>query len=418
MTEITNSPKLPATRVITVCASSARWLAESAVHAGYEVLAIDLFGDWDLQKIAKQHYQLPSISRLIDLELHVSGALVVGGGLESNLKALERFTMLPSWRNSSLESLRCCRDPFYWTDQLAKRNLPFATVKGRLSGDEAGRWLKKSYDSTGGSGVEWCSFDAANDNDNDNFYFQEYVKGRSLSSLHASNGNKTALLGVFKQLIGNSFLDSGSGELLSSGTAGFQTLPFQFQGAIGPMNPSLLQCLQIDVEQIERVGSVVAEATGIQGVFGIDWVQNEYALVPVEINPRLTSSGELWERATGQSLLGIHLQGLEGGDLADYSFDGLIGKAVAFCTRDDMQVTERLHQQFVLFWEEGWVADIPQPGVEIQKGHPIVTVFASAADARNEDSIEWVRRSLRSRVFKVQNALGDATKMGSHQASH
>ena len=64
--------------------------------------------------------------------------------------------------------------------------------------------------------------------------------------------------------------------------------------------------------RLKAIGDRFAEAFGLVGWFGVDYVLNEDIPWPVEINPRYTASLEIHELASGRSLLDEHRRACEG----------------------------------------------------------------------------------------------------------
>ena len=380
--------------------------------------AIDLFGDWDLKRVAARQITVASLRDVVELIQRDGGDFLVGGGLETQLNDLPLLGSHVGWRNSPLTSIQRARDPFSWTGFLDSADIPTAKVLKHIS-DEKNLWLRKKIHSSGGLGVTWSSGSdpvAVTNID----YFQEFVPGLSLSSLHICNGSQASLLGVFLQLVGVPGSPSSSHSMVEKTTASdFHGVPpFQFVGSIGPLNVELQKYHGIQQEQIATIGNAIIEFTQLRGVFGIDWVLDDRSrVIPVEINPRPTASGELWEKSTGISLVAAHLDAIQERCLPDIACSGLIGKAIAFHEGEDVNVTEEFHEQLVLFWNDGWVADVPCPGMTLQDGRPVVTVFASQADLPARYAIGQVRQRLMANLIRVREEIDRAKKTGSRFAS-
>ncbi len=58
--------------------------------------------------------------------------------------------------------------------------------------------------------------------------------------------------------------------------------------------------------RLESIGNALAMAFGLAGWFGVDFVLRDGIPWPVEVNPRYTASLEIFEIASGQSLLPDH----------------------------------------------------------------------------------------------------------------
>src|SRR5205085_1119619 len=111
-------------------------------------------------------------------------------------------------------------------------------------------------------------------------YLQEFRAGESQSGVFAATDAGTCLLGVSRQLVGESWLHAP---------------PFGYCGNIGPL----------DIGAAERgawlrLGRTVAAFAGLRGVFGIDASVDDGVPWPVEVNPRYTASVEVLEYARQQ----------------------------------------------------------------------------------------------------------------------
>jgi predicted ATP-grasp superfamily ATP-dependent carboligase len=184
---------------------------------------------------------------------------------------------------------------------------------------------------------------------------------------------------------------------------------FQYAGSIGP-----LELHGAEQTDFDRLGDAVA-SLGLVGLFGVDCVLADGRPWPVEVNPRYPASAEVIERATGVSLIGVHVAACREGALPD-GIDptepgqrpGLTrcgptepsqrpgptncGKAVLYATSDRL-VDAAL---FARLWEfrgaaqRPSIADIPRQGTTIRRGWPALTVLADGPDH------ESVRRMLKS----------------------
>ena len=146
----------------------------------------------------------------------------------------------------------------------------------------------------------------------------------------------------------------------------------------------------------------------MRGLFGIDAVVQDGVPWPVEINPRYTASMELLERSQPTlSLLSRHravfvpttLHKDDGGRMEDKSDEPcgldssiphsssfhLWGKAILYACETfvfpaDGPWLEALEPSVELHRSE--YADIPHAGDVIARGHPVLTLFASAESAQ------------------------------------
>ena len=153
--------------MILLVSVSARMLAELATREGYDVCAVDRFGDLDLQRLC------PSVSLMRDFGGHGgmeemvevaepirADSVVYGAGLENRPDLVERLAAGRTLLGCSPETLRRVRDPALLGASLRAAGFAYPRT---LSADEAPeradrtrRWLRKPIRGGGGRGVrEW-----------------------------------------------------------------------------------------------------------------------------------------------------------------------------------------------------------------------------------------------------------------------
>ena len=199
-------------------------------------------------------------------------------------------------------------------------------------------------------------------------YFQEYIPGIPAAALYVASSEETRLVGLTKQLVGETWLHAR---------------PFQYCGSIGPLDPS--PSLRAELEEI---GKVLTQGCQLRGLFGIDGVLAAERFWPVEVNPRYTASVEVLERATGWLALGEHAAAfsqasgwcqppglasggcqppVDGGSREKFSI--VTGKSILFARQNLLYRPVTLPD----------VADIPHAGDFIPAGRPILSLFVHAA---------------------------------------
>ncbi len=379
---------------VAVIAPSSRWLAQSCRRAGFEPVAVDLFGDWDLrwccEQVVTSSMNAGELGPLLD-RFHCEGVPVwFGGGYENWGRELRR-TAEGRFLNTPVASLDWCRDPARWCAGLEQAG--FRVPRWKLDGGtNQGPWLVKSRTGMGGQNVRNvevntdCSIP-------DGCYLQEYIRGEDWSVVALGNGVRGVLLGCFRQLTGDR----------ACGAPG----EFHYCGNIGPLWPDSkpLLDLQYLVDQVAR-------QAGLFGLFGIDLIlaNDGQQMVPIEINPRPTASGELLELATGINLFRLHCDAL-GGRLPVSRADGppagsagMLGKAIVFNRfPDSRRIGPVLARAFQSRWAAGEIADLPVAESVVGPGEPLLTVFARGRDG---DTVEKELVRLAERIQRdVQDAM-------------
>jgi predicted ATP-grasp superfamily ATP-dependent carboligase len=239
-------------------------------------------------------------------------------------------------------------------------------------------------------------------------YFQEYIEGMPCAAVYIATKSQVFLLGITRQLIGEPFL---------------QAKQFQYCGSVGPLFPASENKERLELGTQEGglkepnsrrsknaageldlsssplkpfilLGNALAKDFALRGLFGVDCVLCDGIPYPVEVNPRYTASVEVLELATGQSAVESHRLAFvpEGPGILPLSSleteskfgkgenQHVVAKGVLFA-RDTFLVPSQcpwnasLDQPITGFRD---FADIPHAGTRIDKGSPIVSIFARA----------------------------------------
>jgi predicted ATP-grasp superfamily ATP-dependent carboligase len=139
-------------------------------------------------------------------------------------------------------------------------------------------------------------------------------------------------------------------------------------------------------QQWKRIGSCLAREFNLAGLFGVDAVLSGGVVRPVEVNPRYTASVEILERGTAANFVQFHVDACRDGALPDDARVGVsecCGKAILFARRDVTIPAELTAAAVAANRATAWpvYADIPQAGLPIRAGRPVMTVLASGKDA-------------------------------------
>src|SRR4029077_19044954 len=281
------------TRVL-IAGVSTRGLAESAARAGYEVVAIDGFGDLDL----RVHARTVTVTR-VNGRFSIPTALAVArevprdvtcyvASFENHPKAIEALARAsPVW-GSAPDVLARVRDPEQLARALAARGLPTPAVRRAVPTGNAGRrWLVKPRASGGGSGiVAWRGERVPARS-----YLQERVVGIPGSVVFAADGRRAVVLGISRAL---------------AGRPAFGATGFKYCGSI------LLDPEEPLFEYAGRLAAALTAEFGLVGVNGVDFVAAHGVPLAIEVNPRYTASMELVERAYGLAIFETHARACAG----------------------------------------------------------------------------------------------------------
>jgi len=370
--------------VILLVSVSARMLAELATREGYDVVAVDRFGDFDLQRLC------PSVSIMRDLggrggmaelvdaaERIRADSVIYGAGLENRPELVARLAAGRTLLGCTPPTLRRVRDPAALGASLRAAGFAFPlTFSGGEAvelADRTRRWLRKPLRGGGGRGVrEWRGGRLSGD-----VIVQERISGLPCSAAAVADGRSAALLGVSEQLIGRRAL----------GARGWMWCG----NVVPPRLPALEQHALSDAAQ--AICAHLASAFSLRGVFGVDLIWDGAQAWVVEVNPRPVASLETIDAAHGVRSFAAHLEACAGRlPAAGTGPSGAAGKAVLFAT-EDLRVSDT----------NGWAArgirDVPHPGEAIAAGRPICTLVATGR------SPETVLADLEARAAALRREL-------------
>lgn len=384
--------------VLTIVGASGRAAVFSARRAGMKTFVADLFGDADVAAVSAAVRVDDFPRQLRDVARQAPpGPWMFTGGLENHpdlVASIARFK--PLW-GTPADNLVRIRNPLLVREVLTAAGLPVPQVErhaGRLGRDLA--WLEKPLRSCGGAAIRAMdrqeveqAIAAGGQRRTTDVYYQQRIDGTPAAAAFVAGDKGAHLLGVTRQLVGEAWTGAR---------------PFQYCGSVGPWRlPDRL------TESIRHIGTTLARAFRLRGLFGVDGIVAGEEFWTVEINPRYTASMEILERASGRSIVGLHAAAFCGGDLEpqmaaasdDRIGDARHAKAIIFA-REDVATDQRFSHA-VARWNEcrpfPAVADVPRSGTAIGAGRPVVTAFA---DGRADDVV--VAR-LQRRVAEIDAML-------------
>ena len=351
---------------VLIAGVTTRALAVSAARAGYRVTAVDGFGDLDLLAVAevftprsRPGIRFDPMAAAVAAEAIPAGLVAYTSNLENHPKAVERLARGRHLLGNSTAVLTRVRNPIALASLLRREGFAApATRATPVTRSGGAKWLLKPRRSGGGHGiVEWRHPHPLPRGS----YLQERIAGVPGSVIFAANGDAAVVLGLSRQLVGDSRFGS-QGFRYCGSLVGSRTTP------VFPREKVLL-------ETAAALANAVTREFGLVGLNGIDFIARKGVPYPIEVNPRYSASMELLERAHGLSMFEIHLRACQGtlpSEVAARS--GIEGKAIVFARR-----------KIILGNTEAWVgqgsfADVPHAGEAIPGGRPICTVFAGGSD--------------------------------------
>ena len=367
-------------RSLLVAGVSTRALARSAARAGIRITAVDGFGDLDLRAVAR--VVVPervegrfTAERAAHAASDIPADLVAyTSNFENAPDAVARLARGRELLGNSPDTLRRVRRPIGLMRALARRGFPVPRTRASAP-DARGDWLLKPLRSGGGHGViRWRGQPLSR-----RHYLQERIRGQSGSIVFVADGRRAAPLGLTRQLAGEPAFGSHGFAYCGSLAAGSASALFDRAEALR--------------HRAEALAAAVTEEYGLVGLNGIDFIARDGVPYPIEVNPRVCASMELFERLGGPGLFELHLRGCRGGLPATPSFRTrtVAGKGIVFARRSTLSPDLRRCGD--------WVADVPRPGERIARGHPVCTVFAEAPD------MVECRRALAARAADIYARL-------------
>ena len=374
--------------VLAVAALSARVLAEAASEEGFDVVALDVFGDADTRRACSQWLSIAEPGGLQLDAAHLLSALemlarrgdvagwIAGSGFDGRPDLLERGAALLPLIGTSADAVRRVRDPEAFFGFLAAEGIPHPPVQMTAPADGAG-WLVKDAHGCGGWHIRRVSLQSHGDPPEvaapvpAHHYFQREMRGEPMSATFIANGREARVLG-FNQLL----------------VRPFGTRPFVFCGVLGPVPLPAWVAEQVG----DAVGSVAA-AFSLRGLGSLDFMLDGTAFGVLEVNPRPPASLALYRQRSGQAasqwapggVVSAHLRACVRGELPpapagagdDVANPAVAGTEIVFAPRTthlDAAAAARL---------AGFAAchDLPAGATRFEAGDPVCSVTASGPDA-------------------------------------
>ena len=357
--------------VLAVAAVSARVLAEAASADGFDVVALDLFGDADTRRACSQWIPIGAAGSLqFDATRLLSslGTLarrgdvvgwIAGSGFEARPELLQRGAALLPLIGTSADAVRRVRDPRLFFEVLDAEGIAHPPVQMTPPADATG-WLVKDARGCGGWHIRRAALRpepvAAH------HYFQREMQGAPMSATFVANGSDACVLG-FNQLIVRRF---GTRPFVYCGVVGAVPLPGAVAGRISAAVRSL------------------AAAFSLRGLGSLDFMLDGDELGVLEINPRPPASMVLYGKSCFHGatlgLVAAHVLACLQGELPKLSKpivnDTLQGSEIIFARRPFL-LTETAARRLA----ECGCHDLPVAQTRFEAGDPLCSVSASGANA-------------------------------------
>lgn len=354
--------------VIAVAALSARLMAEAAVRDGFDVVALDLFGDADTRAAASQWIGLgePASLEIDDAltlaalrELAQRGEVsgwVAGSGFEGRPRLLAEGAQLLPLIGTAVSAVCRVRDPALFFDHLASQGIRHPPVRlgalARTLPDDGARWLVKDAFGCGGWQVRRATPELLADLPAQH-YLQQQAPGVPMSATFVANGRQAVILG-FNELT----------------VRRFGTRPFVFCGVVGPV--------ALDPLAASRVQAAVRALTSafeLRGLCSLDFMRDGDEIAVLEVNPRPPASLALY----GDGVMAAHVQACLHGVLpAPPAKRAQVGGTEIVFARHGGLVDAALAQRLAARPD---THDLPCAGTRFAAGDPLCSLSARGPDA-------------------------------------
>lgn len=362
-------------RILAVAGLSARLMAETAAADGYEVLALDLFGDVDTCAAATRWFGIgePASLRIDGARLLAALEVlarrgdvlgwVAGSGFEGCPELLAQGDeRLPLIGTAPAVQARL-RDPAHWFRILDESDIDHPTVCLSPPADGSA-WLLKDLHGSGGWHIrrlapgEPVTLAPGQ-------YLQREAPGQAMSATFLANGRDARLLGV------NQLIVRARG-----------ALPYVYCGVMGPVAvaPAVLRRVQAT---LQALGAGLA----LRGLASLDFLLADGRVQVLELNPRPSASMALYADAQPMA---AHVRACLQGELsaARTAAGPCQGQELVFARQALRLDTARARELSVL----PHVHDLPGAGQSFAAGDPLCSVSATGAGAAEVESRLHERR--------------------------
>jgi predicted ATP-grasp superfamily ATP-dependent carboligase len=351
-------------RMLLVVGASARAAASSVLRAGWQPLAVDCFGDADLQamcravRVARYPAELAAAARRLP-----DAPWMYTGALENYPRVLAALARQRRLYGNAVEVVRRARDPWCWSAAVQRWDMPVPELSRRgerLPRD--GTWLCKPRRGSSGSHVRlWLGQQPAGRGT----YFQRRIAGLLCGATYVAASGDAVLLGVCQQFCGTAWLGGAD---------------FRYCGSLGPLR--LAPCIE---QRFARLGRCLAAELGLVGLLGVDAVLSDDGWpYPVEINPRYTASVEVLEQALNVPAVAWHIDACTRGELPSACcpigpHTPVVAKGIVYARRP-LTIDAPLAGRLLEHTGAGPVrlADVPRCASQIARGRPILSVIVQA----------------------------------------
>lgn len=360
---------------LAVVGLSARLLAQAAADDGFDVLALDLFGDADTRALARRWWPVGEPGRLqIDTDLLLAALAaagrdgtgwappqgwVAGAGLEAGGRLLALGDACLPLIGTRPDDVARLRDPDTFFGFLAAQGIPHPPVaRGRP--DDGQAWLLKDLHASGASHIRLLSASAPTPVLGPGQILQRRAPGQAMSASFLADGQRARLIGVNRQTI--------------RAHPQRREVPYVFCGLVGPVpvSPGVLDGLQTAL-------ALLVPAFGLRGLGSMDFLLDSDTWQLLEVNARPPASMALYPHWRPMA---AHVRACLDGELAEPPAEppaesAVRGYEIVFARRP-LTLGERQAAALAAAHD---VHDLPSAGQHFDAGDPLCSVTLSGAGA-------------------------------------
>jgi uncharacterized protein len=374
---------------LAVAGLSARWMAEAAADDGFDVVALDLFGDVDTCAVASRWFAVGEPTRLqidgarllatlerLARQGEVAG-WVAGSGFEGQPELLASGAALLPLIGTAPEALARLRDPALFFAFLAEHDIEHPPVRLAWAGldidiDVAGKpWLLKDLHGCGGGHIRRAVPGEPKPMP-PGHYLQQELAGQAMSVTFVANGRDAQVLGANLQIV------RAQGASL-----------FAFCGVVGPvpLAGSVLQRLQ-------AILPCLTSGFELKGLASLDFLLDGGRISVLEVNARPPASLALYPH---WQPMAAHVRACQHGELPAPRAAGALvrGHEIVFAPQP-MRLGSAAAEGLAA---QPDVHDVPRAGQAFAAGEPLCSVSASGCSAAE------VLERLQARRFTLLQSL-------------
>ncbi|MFX1278948.1 MAG: ATP-grasp domain-containing protein [Promethearchaeota archaeon] len=411
------------TRSVLVIGFNIRPLAYSLKNAGYEVYAVDFFGDMDLYPnvkdclIVKKEFKTsynsikePYSKLFPDLTIKMLinhpnvDFLIIGSGLDDAYEEREEIIQyLKSKRkkilnlNNDIQTIKKARDIEFIYEFLKSNRIsvPFTVPYENLDSNKTNfnfPCVLKKVKSAGGINVFKIDNPEAftaivetlelKDFNPSEWVIQEFIRGIPVSCTTISNGKECELISINQQIIGNQILNPPK--------------QFMYCGNIVPAKlPSK------DKKLISKLSKMLSIELGLKGINGFDFVLKDHYPYLMEINPRIPGSIGASELSLDLNLLDLHIRSFLPNEWKNVKISIKTKKINGYSTKLIFFSPKQINPQLISKINQiQFIHDKSEPIKDLQKGEPVCTILVKA-----KRKLESYKKGLEI-VNKINETIG------------